>query len=69
MPDVCSIPVDVTGDTLNYRATTYNFGIRYNIADYFQPFDSYSQGSDISGIGRLLCTATVTDIALIQTKA
>lgn len=67
--DVCSIPVDVTGDTLNYRATTYNFGIRYNVADYFQPFASYSQGSDISDIGRLLRTSTVTDIALIQTEA
>lgn len=67
--EVCSIPVDVTGDTLNYRATTYNFGIRYNVADYFQSFISYSQGSDISDIGRLLRTATVTDIALIQTEA
>ena len=67
--NVCSVPVDVTGDTLNYRATTYNVGIRYNIADYFQPFASYSQGSDISDIGRLLRTATVTDIALIQTEA
>lgn len=67
--EVCSIPVDVTGDTLNYRATTYNLGIRYNISEYFQPFASYSQGSDISDIGRLLRTATVTDIALIQTEA
>jgi iron complex outermembrane receptor protein len=67
--DVCSVPVDVTGDTLNYKATTYNFGIRYNFANYFQPFASYSQGSDISDIGRLLRTATVTDIALIQTEA
>lgn len=66
---VCSIPVDVTGDTLNYRATTYNLGIRYNVVDYFQPFASYSQGSDISDIGRLLRTATVTDIAQIQTEA
>jgi len=68
-PDVCSVPVDVTGDMLNYRATTYNVGIRYNFAEYFQPFASYSQGSDISDIGRLLRTATVTDIALIQTEA
>jgi len=67
--DVCSVPVDVTGDMLNYRATTYNVGIRYNFAEYFQPFASYSQGSDISDIGRLLRTATVTDIALIQTEA
>ncbi len=68
-PDVCSVPINVTGDTLNYRATTYNLGIRYNLADYFQPFASYSQDSDISDIGRLLRTATVTDIALIQTEA
>lgn len=68
-PDVCSVPVSVTGDTLNYRATTYNFAIRYNVADVFQPFVSYSQGADISDIGRLLRTATVTDIALIQTEA
>jgi len=68
-PDVCSVPVDVVGDTLNYRATTYNFGIRYNLSDFFQPFASYSQGADISDIGRLLRTATVTDIALIQTEA
>lgn len=68
-PDVCSVPVNVTGDKLNYRATTYNVGVRYNFADFFQPFLSYSQGSDISDIGRLLRTATVTDIALIQTEA
>ncbi len=68
-PETCSVPVNVTGDVLNYRATTYNVGIRYNFADYFQPFASYSQGSDISDIGRLLRTATVTDIALIQTEA
>ena len=68
-PTLCSIPVDVTGDTLNYRATTYNFAIRYNFNEYFQPFASYSQGADISDIGRLLRTATVTDIADIQTEA
>ncbi|MGB2740894.1 MAG: TonB-dependent receptor [Cognaticolwellia sp.] len=67
--DTCSVPVDVTGDTLNYRATTYNFGIRYNLIESFQPFANYSQGADISDIGRLLRTATVTDIGLIQTQA
>lgn len=68
-PDVCSVPIAVTGDTLTYSATTYNVGLRYNIADYFQPFSNYSQGSDISDIGRLLRTATVSDIADIQTQA
>ncbi|GLX77245.1 TonB-dependent receptor [Thalassotalea insulae] len=67
--DTCSIPVDVTGDTLNYRATTYNFGVRYNLMSSFQPFANYSQGADISDIGRLLRTATVTDIGLIHTQA
>jgi len=68
-PDQCSVAINVIGDTLNYRATTYNFGIRYNYSDKFQPYASYSQGADISDIGRLLRTATVTDIALIQTEA
>ena len=68
-PDTCSIPVDVVGDTLEYSATTYNFGIRYNWQEYFQPFANYSQGSDISDIGRLLRTATVNDIADIHTEA
>lgn len=68
-PDTCSVPVAVKGDTLEYRATTYNFGVRYNISEAFQPFANYSQGADISDIGRLLRTATVTDISLIQTEA
>lgn len=67
--ETCSVPVDVKGDTLNYRATTYNLGIRYNVMPAFQPFANYSQGADISDIGRLLRTATVTDISLIQTQA
>jgi len=67
--DTCSIPMAVTGDTLNYRASTYNLGIRYNLMPSFQPFANYSQGADISDIGRLLRTATVSDIGLIQTQA
>lgn len=65
----CSVPVNVTGDTLNYKATTYNIGIKYNAQPLFSPFISYSQGADISDTGRLLRTATVTDIALIRTEA
>jgi iron complex outermembrane receptor protein len=59
----------VTGDTLNYKATTYNVALRYNLSEVFRPFISYSQGADISDTGRLLRTATVTDIALIRTEA
>ncbi len=65
----CSVPIDVRGDTLNYTATTYNIGLKYNAYEAFSPFVSYSQGADISDIGRLLRTATVNDIALIQTEA
>jgi iron complex outermembrane receptor protein len=67
--DQCSVPVSVTGDTLNYKATTYNIGVKYNALPLFSPFISYSQGADISDTGRLLRTATVTDISLIRTEA
>ncbi|MEH6713642.1 MAG: TonB-dependent receptor, partial [Paraglaciecola polaris] len=67
--DQCSVAFDVVGDTLNYQATTYNAAIRYNMSDAFSPFISYSQGADISDTGRLLRSATVTDIALIRTEA
>nr|WP_083494303.1 TonB-dependent receptor [Colwellia sp. MT41] len=67
--DQCSVPVNVIGDTLNYTATTYNIGVKYNALALFSPFISYSQGADISDTGRLLRTATVTDIALIHTQS
>jgi iron complex outermembrane receptor protein len=67
--DQCSVAFDVTGDTLNFKATTYNIAMRYNVSDAFRPFISYSQGADISDTGRLLRSATVTDIALIHTEA
>lgn len=65
----CSTAVNVKGDTLNYRATTYNLGIKYNWNDAFSPFVSLSQGADISDLGMLLRAATVTNIADIQTEA
>ncbi|QFU21950.1 TonB-dependent receptor [Shewanella eurypsychrophilus] len=67
--DTCSVPMNVTGGTIDYDTTTFNVGIRYNMNDYFSPFMSFSQGSDISDLGRLLRTATVDDISLIQTEA
>jgi iron complex outermembrane receptor protein len=65
----CSVPFDVTGGELNYDSTTYNIGLRYNMNPLFSPFISFSQGADISDIGRLLRSATVNDIALIRTEA
>ncbi|WP_308368095.1 MULTISPECIES: TonB-dependent receptor [unclassified Microbulbifer] len=67
--DTCSVPMDVRGDTLSYEATTYNLALRYHINDHFSPFANYSQGADISDLGGLLRSATVNDIALIQTEA
>ncbi|WP_286233622.1 TonB-dependent receptor [Thalassotalea sediminis] len=68
-PSQCSVAMPVTGDTLEYDATTYNVAVKYNYHHTFSPFISYSQGADISDIGRLLRTATVTDIADIRTEA
>ncbi|PKI01381.1 ligand-gated channel protein, partial [Shewanella sp. 11B5] len=68
-PSTCSIPFDVTGGELTYNSTTYNIGLRYNMNELFNPFMSFSQGADISDIGRLLRTATVDDIALIRTES
>ena len=65
----CSVPLEVKGDTINYDATTYNFAVKYNFSEQFSPFISYSQGSDITDVGRLLRAATVNDIGLIQTQA
>ncbi|GGP70986.1 TonB-dependent receptor [Shewanella algicola] len=68
-PSTCSVPFDVTGGELTYNSTTYNIGLRYNMNELFNPFMSFSQGADISDIGRLLRTATVDDIALIRTES
>ncbi|WP_016956149.1 TonB-dependent receptor [Catenovulum agarivorans] len=67
--NACSEEFEVKGDTLKYNATTYNAGVKVKYTPYFQPFFSYSQGADISDIGRLLRSATVTDIADIRTEA
>ncbi|MGB1298292.1 MAG: TonB-dependent receptor [Psychrobium sp.] len=67
--DVCSVPMAVKGSKLDYKATTYNVGVRYIGNELFSPFANYSQGADISDLGRLLRTATVNDINLINTKA
>ncbi|NRB24818.1 TonB-dependent receptor [Shewanella sp.] len=67
--DTCSIPMNVKGGDIDYDTTTFNVGIRYNMNEYFSPFMSFSQGSDISDLGRLLRTATVDDISLIRTQA
>lgn len=67
--DACTTSFDVKGGELMYDATTYNAGLRYNAWELFQPFVSYSEGFDVSDLGRLLRAATVTDVAEIHTEA
>ncbi|RTR34387.1 TonB-dependent receptor [Shewanella atlantica] len=67
--NTCSVPMDVKGGDIDYDTTTFNLGIRYNMNEHFSPFVSFSQGADISDLGRLLRTATVDDISLIRTEA
>ncbi|MDP2559707.1 TonB-dependent receptor [Psychrobium sp. 1_MG-2023] len=65
----CSIPMAVAGGDLDYEATTYNFGLRHIGNEAFSPFFNYSQGADISDLGRLLRSAKVNDINLVHTEA
>jgi len=68
-PTVCSVPLAVTGDTIDFDATTYNLGLRYNGYEEFSPYLSYSEGADMPDLGSLLRSATVSDISLIHTEA
>ncbi len=67
--DQCSVPMDVTGGELDYNSTTYNVGLRYKAIPEFSPFVSFSEGFDISDLGRLLRSAQVTDLAQVRTEA
>lgn len=66
---VCSVSLAVAGDTIDFNATTYNLGLRYNAYEKFSPYISYSEGTDIPDLGSLLRSATVDDISLIHTEA
>lgn len=67
--DTCSVPFAVEGGDLNYDLTTYNVGVRYTALPEFSPFINYSEGYDISDLGRLLRAATVTSLSQIETEA
>lgn len=68
-PGMCTGSVNVTGGDLDYEATTYNAGFRYNGIESFSPFVSYSEGFDVSDLGRLMRAATVTSLEQIRTEA
>ena len=65
----CTVPVSVTGGTLEYDATTYNIGLRYSNNEIFSPFISYSEGFDIANVGSLLRNAKFTELNKLDTEA
>jgi iron complex outermembrane receptor protein len=57
----------VKGGKLNYRATMFNVGLRYNHFAAFSPFVSFSQAFGLNELGRVLRTATENTLDQIQT--
>ncbi|MBC9797052.1 TonB-dependent receptor [Sinomicrobium weinanense] len=61
--------IDVKGGKLDYTATVFNAGIRYNKYRWLSPYFSFSQGFSIYDIGSILRAARVTDMKDINTEA
>lgn len=61
--------VDVEGGTLDYNATTFNVGLRYNKWRGFKPFGSFSQSFSIADLGRTLRSATENTVGQINSDA
>lgn len=61
--------VDITGGELNYNATVFNAGVRYNKWRVFKPFISFSQSFSIADLGRTLRSATENTVTQINSEA
>ena len=61
--------VAVAGGELEYGATTFNMGIRYNRYPEFKPFASFSQSFSLADLGRTLRTATESTVSQISSEA
>ena len=59
--------ISVKGGRINYKSAMFNAGLRYNKYDYFNPFVSFSQAFGLNELGRILRSATVRDMAMLQT--
>lgn len=59
----------VTGGDLEYTATLFNAGIRFNKYPAFQPYASFSQGFSVADVGLALRDAKVDNISKINTEA
>jgi iron complex outermembrane recepter protein len=65
----CTVSNAVSGGALDYDATTYNIGLRYNYDELFSPYLSYSEGFDIANIGGLLRNAKFSKLEQLDTEA
>ncbi len=59
--------IAIKGGTLNYNATMFNVGLRYNKLAAFSPFVSFSQAFGLNELGRVLRTATENTLDQITT--
>jgi len=59
----------ITGGELDYNATTFNAGLRYNKWSVFKPFISFSQSFSIADLGRTLRSATENTVNEINSEA
>lgn len=57
----------IKGGKLNYNATMFNVGLRYNHFPVFSPFVSFSQAFGLNELGRVLRTATENTLDKITT--
>lgn len=61
--------VDVHSGELDYTATTFNVGLRYNKWPVFKPFVSFSQSFSVADLGRILRSATENTVEQINSEA
>ncbi|MDG3583191.1 TonB-dependent receptor [Galbibacter pacificus] len=61
--------VAIEGGELDYNATTFNVGLRYNKWSIFKPFVSFSQSFSIADLGRTLRSATENTVSQINSEA
>ena len=61
--------IAVEGGELQYDATTFNAGLRYNRWEVFKPFVSFSQSFSIADLGRTLRSATENTVGQISSEA
>lgn len=61
--------IAIHGGQLDYNATTFNLGLRYNKWTLFKPFVSFSQSFSVADLGRILRSATENTVGQINSEA